>query len=148
MAKPEHLDKIGESVEVWNAWRDDNPGILPALWAADLEAANLRGANLNRADLEEANLSGANLREANLMEAKLRGADLRGANLGGADFDRTDLKRADLEGTNLRGAIYLRAEQLCEAKTLYQAELDPFLEQEVKEKYPRLFEKPGETAIR
>ncbi len=36
MAKPEHLDKIGESVEVWNAWRDDNPGILPALWAADL----------------------------------------------------------------------------------------------------------------
>ena len=107
MAKPEHLDKIGESVDVWNAWRDDNPGILPALWAADLEEANLRGANLNRADLEEANLSGANLREANLMEAKLRGADLRGANLGGAYFDRTDLKRADLEGAYLREAIFL-----------------------------------------
>ncbi len=63
-------------------------------------------------------------------------SDLRGANLRGAI----------LRGTNLMNAGYLQAEQLCEVKTLYQAKLDPELEQEVKEKHPRLFEKPGETA--
>jgi uncharacterized protein YjbI with pentapeptide repeats len=142
MAKPEHLDKLKESVEVWNAWRGDNPAITPALWGADLEESDLRRANLNRADLEEAELSGAYLNHADLSGAKLRGADLRGANLGGADFDKTNLKRADLEGADLRGAMFLRAEQLCEAKTLYQAELDPSLEQETRHKCPHLFDKP------
>ncbi len=117
MAKPEHLDKLKEGVESWNMWRHNNPEIVPALWRADLEEANLRG-------------------------AKLRGADLRGANLWGADFDRTDLKRADLEGANLRAAIYLRAKQLCETKTLYQTELDPDLEREARRERPFLFEKP------
>ena len=144
MVKPVHLAKLKEGVEIWNTWRNDNPEILPALWAADLEEANLRGANLNRADLEDADLSGANLREANLMEAKLRGANLRGANLSGADFGNADLKRTDLEGANLMGAIYLQTEQLCEAKTLYQVKLDPDLETQVKEKYPHLLEKPKE----
>ncbi len=148
MAKPDHLDKLKESVEVWNTWRGDNPEIAPALWGADLEGADLRMADLKRADLEEADLRGANLRHADLRGAKLRGVDLREANLESADFDRTDLKRANLEGANLGGAIFLRAEQLCEAKTLYQAELDPGLEHEVKHKCPLLIEKPRETANR
>jgi len=143
-----HLAKLKEGVEVWNRWRDDNLGILPALWAADLVEADLREADLKRADLEGADLSGADLRDADLRGAKLRGADLRRANLCGADFGGTDLKRADLEGANLRGATYLRAEQLCEAKTLYQAELDPHIEREVRYKSPLLFEKPKEKANR
>ena len=148
MAKPEHLDKLKEGVEIWNTWRNDNPGITPALWGADLEETDLRGADLKRADLEEADLSEVDLREADLRGAKLRGADLRGANLMGADFDRTNLKRADLEGANLKAAIFLRAGQLCKAKTLYQAELDPDLEREVSDKCPRLFEKPRENTDR
>ena len=123
MAKPEHLDKLIESVEVWNMWRDDNPGIAPALWGADLEEADLRGVDLKRADLEEADFSGADLSGSNLSGAKLRGA-------------------------KLRGATFLRANQLSKAKTLYQAELDPFLEQEVRHKSPLLFEKPREKANR
>ena len=164
MAKPEHLDKLIESVEVWNEWRYDNPEIVPALWGADLEEADLRGADLNRAalgeadlsgadlraadletaDLEQADLSGADLGEADLGGAKLRDADLRGANLMDADFEGADLKRADLEGADLMGAMHLRADQLCEAKTLYQAELDPDLEIEVKERCPHLLEFPEE----
>ena len=142
MAKPEHLDKLKEGVEVWNTWRYENPAITPALWGADLDGADLKEADLRTADLEEAGLSEANLSGADLRGAKLRGADLRGANLFGADFDRTNLKRADLEGADLRGAMFLRAEQLCEAKTLYQAELDPSLEQETRHKRPHLFDKP------
>ena len=56
------------------------------------------------------------------------------------------LKRANLEGTNLRWAMYLQAKQLCEAKTLYQAKLDPELEREIKKERPQLFAKPGEKA--
>jgi uncharacterized protein YjbI with pentapeptide repeats len=142
------VNKLLEGVEVWNEWRYDNLGIAPALWGADLEEADLRGADLKRADLEEADLSGADLSGSNLSGAKLRGADLSGTNLWGTDFDRTDLKRADLEGANLRGAIYLRAGQLCGAKTLYKTELDPDIEVEVRKASPRLFEKPRERADR
>ena len=148
MAKPEHLAKLEESVEDWNMWRHDNPEIVPGFWGADLEEANLREADLKRADLEEAVLVGADLRNADLRDAKLRGAGLRGANLMGVDFGNADLKRADLEGANLMGAIFLRAEQLCETKTLFQAELDPDLEREVKKERPQLFEKPREKANR
>ena len=140
MAKPEHLARIEESVEVWNTWRGDNPEITPALWGADLEGADLQGANLNCADLEEAELSESYLNYADLRGAKLRSADLRGANLGGADLDRADLKSADLEGADLRGVRYLLAEQLCKTKTLYKAKLDPELEREIMQECPRLFD--------
>ena len=69
MAKPEHLDKLLESVEVWNTWRYENFEIVPALWGVDLEEADLRGADLQRADLEEAILSGADLSGADFRVA-------------------------------------------------------------------------------
>ena len=148
MAKPEHLDKLIESVEVWNTWRYENSEIVPALWGADLEETDLRDANLRDADLEEADLSEADLRGADLNGAKLRGANLRGANLEQAYLMGADLKSTDLESANLMGAMYLQAEQLCEAKTLYQAKLDPSLEQEVRRACPHLLEKPREKANR
>ena len=144
MANPEHVDKLIEGVEFWNMWRHENPAITPDLSGADLEEADLRGADLNRAALGEADLSGADLREADLETANLEQADLRGANLMDADFEGADLKRAELEGADLMGAMHLRAEQLCEAKTLYQAKLDPDLEIEVKERCPHLLEFPEE----
>ena len=140
MAKPEHLARIEESVEIWNTWMNDNPEIVPAFWGADLEETDLRGAYLNRADLEEADLSGADLREADLRGAQLRDADLRGANLERANLMEANFKRTNLEGTDLRWTMFLRAEQLCEAKTLYQAILDPELEREIRQECPRLFD--------
>ena len=146
MANPEHVDKLIEGVEAWNAWRYVNPEIVPAFWGAALEETDLRLSNLKDADLEEADLSNADLREANLNGAKLRAAALQGANLRGAYFARTNLKRANLYGADLRAAIYLRVEQLCEAKTLCQTELDPDLESEARRECPRLFEKSAENA--
>jgi hypothetical protein len=99
-------------------------------------------------ELEEADLSGADLRRADLTKARLRGADLRGADLREADLDGADLKRANLEGANLRDALCLGAEQLCEAKTLYQTELDINLEDKARYVQPRLFEKPKEKSNR
>ncbi len=144
MAKPEHLDKLKEGVEVWNTWRYENPEIVPALWGADLEETDLRGAKLRDADLEEADLSDADLREADLNGAKLRGANLQGANLEQAYLMGADLKSTDLESANLMGAMYLLVIQLCEAETLYQAKIDPDLEREARRERPRLFKKPPE----
>jgi hypothetical protein len=49
-----------------------------------------------------------------------------------------------LQGAILWGVKYLTIEQLSKAKTLYKAELDPELMEQVKEKYPRLLERPKE----
>lgn len=117
------------------------------LYGADLRGADLRGtdlrlANLWRADLRGANLAEADLRLANLYGADLRLADLRGAKLWLANLAEADLRRANLAGGDLRRARNLKADQLSEVKTLYDAELDPELSQKIKSDYPHLLKKP------
>lgn len=124
MANPDHLARALRGTRAWNAWRAENPGVLPDLGEANLGAvdlggahlagANLRGANLSRAnlgaatlrgaDLGAVDLSGANLRRADLAEAGLRGANLSRANLGAADLSGGNLYAADLSGVDLTGA--------------------------------------------
>ena len=67
MANSEHVKRLKQGVEEWNAWRRENPNVF-------------------HADLSNADLSGANLSGARLSTAELSGADLRGADLtGGAN---------------------------------------------------------------
>ena len=94
MANPEHLAKLIEGVEVWNAWREENEGVWP----------DLNGANLTGAKLTGAHLSGAKLRRANLRGAILNGASLTGASLIGAILTGASLRWADLTGVNLNDA--------------------------------------------
>ena len=116
MADPEHLARLRQGVEVWNAWRAEKLFFRPDLIAADLSGAQVGGAKLYDTDLNKANLSEANLSEANLdgailrganlslailSEANLSGADLSGADLGMANFDRANLSGADLSGADL-----------------------------------------------
>jgi uncharacterized protein YjbI with pentapeptide repeats len=112
------------------------------LMRANLGGAALEGANLMRANLEGAALEGANLMRANLEEAVLEGANLWGANLWGAVLWGANLKEANLGGANLEGAKNLTVEQLCEAKTLYEVQLDDELKTQVKERCPHLLEEP------
>lgn len=129
MANEEHLAKLLEGAEAWNAWRERNPEVRPDLTAADLRRADLRAADLVKADLRDADLtggvlnganfiganlsgaglgntslSGAYLSNANFFGATLRIANLSGASLVGSDLSGTDLFRADLSGANLREA--------------------------------------------
>jgi hypothetical protein len=46
MANDEHVALLKQGVEAWNAWREENPNILPDLSNADLSKASLIGANL------------------------------------------------------------------------------------------------------
>jgi uncharacterized protein YjbI with pentapeptide repeats len=112
------------------------------LMRANLEGANLEGANLWGANLEGAHLGGAVLWGANLKEVDLGGAVLWGANLKEADLGRAYLGSANLGGANLEGAKNLAVEQLCEAKTLYEVQLDDELKTQVKERCPHLLEEP------
>src|SRR4030095_9613573 len=69
-------DSVVKSVFTWNAWRRDNPLVVPDLKGAnlhevDLGEANLCGADLNKASLVRANLTNDYFDEANLSEAGL-----------------------------------------------------------------------------
>ena len=121
--------------------------ISPYLSGINLEKADLRRANLRGADLREANLMGASLYRADLRGADLKGANLKGANLHratlrGANFHKADLHRASLEGTDLVGVKYLEIYQLLIVKTLYEAELDLEIMEQVKAKCPHFLKKP------
>ena len=109
MANPEHVEILKQGVEVWNRWRDENPGVEPDLRGADLREADLREAHLREANLREADLSGASLREADLIgaylsKANLNVADLIGAYLSKANLYKANLNEASLSGASLRGA--------------------------------------------
>jgi uncharacterized protein YjbI with pentapeptide repeats len=99
VAHKEHIARLNQGVDAWNAWRRAEGAPPPDLSGADLSRANLRGANLMRAGLSAANLSHANL----------RGADLRSANLVGADLIDASVTRANLSAAILSGANLSRA---------------------------------------
>ena len=99
MANPEHVARLKDGVEAWNAWRKQDPGVHPDLSEADLVEANLDGAELNRTDLRQARLRRSILTLANLERARLNDADL-----GGSDLRRARVVRADLIGTSLVAA--------------------------------------------
>ncbi len=128
MANEEHLKILNQGIEVWNKWREENPGIKPNLRKANLVKADIRdisGANLSNADLsgaifgEEihteidhimhiffsgANLSEANLSKADLSETILGGVNLHKANLFGAKIGFANLVEARLVSANLTEA--------------------------------------------
>ncbi len=96
MANPEHVAKLKEGVEAWNAWRDGNPEQVP----------NLSDANLNEAFLPHVNLERANANGADFWGATLKGADLRSANLCAANFTRATLVDANLDGAYVWGTVF------------------------------------------
>ena len=140
---------------------------------ANLSGANMREANLSKVSMDEANLSGANMHEANLSEAHTSRANLSGAyislaNLSGAfmceaDLTKARMQLADMRGANLSGAnlsaanmieanlsqalmsgAQVTAEQLLEAKTLYGAQLDAHIREEILRRKPELLAPPAE----
>jgi len=109
MANKEHLARLMEGGDKWNAWKMNIANALPDLSGANLSGAHLSGAHLNDTNLNGANLSGAHLNDANLngaglSDANLNGANLSGANLSGANLDGAILSDANLNGANLNDA--------------------------------------------
>ncbi len=136
MANEEHLKILNQGVEVWNKWREENPGIAPDLRRAYLGFRNLNEVNLSIASLDgvdfsrsfliganlsdasltdasfisailiEADLSNANLLDANLSHANLSQAKLSDADLIDANLSEVDLTGADLTRAHLYGTVF------------------------------------------
>ena len=115
---------------------------------ARLNQTNFESSTLNQANLSHAYASGANFQDsfliktnlekayfikANFTRSFLMEANLNGAYLTGADFTGANLYKADL-----RNAVGLTVEQLETARTLYLAQLDPELLEEVQKRHPQL----------
>ncbi|MDO5577300.1 MAG: pentapeptide repeat-containing protein [Fibrobacter sp.] len=118
------------------------------LKSADLRGADFKGADLSGADLREANLGSADFRNANLTNANLAGANLEYAYFKGANLTNADLTGAVFKGTylhlaNLTGAKGFDMEQLRRTETVYNAILDPELEEIAKKESPNRFIDPG-----
>ena len=121
MTIPEHIEILRRGPRVWNAWRDENPSIVPdlagvALSIGDRQLGPINGGpiNLSRALLAEATLYFATLTGADMRGSDLKNADLRGARLEGVDLTGADLAGAQLDGASLSGAV-LKAANLSDA---------------------------------
>jgi hypothetical protein len=113
------------------------------LQRANFYGARLEDATLMEAELQEAIFWRADLRRANLSRAKLIKANLQEADLRGAYFSEANLEGANLQGALLRGAWNLKPEQLFRVETLYQADLDPSLEETLRAYWDRFFSPPA-----
>jgi TIR domain/Pentapeptide repeats (8 copies) len=96
MADEEQVALFKQGWEVWNAWREANPDVVPTLSGADLARANLTGA-----DLYGANLTGADLSMAFLSETVFGDTDLTRAkgletchHIGPSTIDHRTLQRS------------------------------------------------------
>lgn len=105
MANKDHVRRLLEGVESWNAWRLQNE------FSADFAYPDLRFA-----DLSGANLVGANLVNANLANAKIAGADLTDSALGFTLLGALDLR-------NVRGLESIRhlASSYIDVHTFYRS---------------------------
>jgi Pentapeptide repeats (8 copies) len=150
VADSEHIEILHRGPRAWNAWRQDNPSLIPNLddaalslserqlgpinggpinlRSASMQRAFLWSANLSACNLEAADLSGANLAYARLDRANLKAANLKGAVLDYADFNGAVLADANLSGASLQHAQNLTQAQIndstCDAATILPAHLE------------------------
>jgi Pentapeptide repeats (8 copies) len=122
MPNEEHLKRLREGVDGWNAWIVENH-IHVDLSSADLRGTDLSGAILTRADLRRANLSGANLNRADFKGADLRNPTLNNAQHDTAELQQANLREASLKEANLFGA-YLQSADLRQANLRFTNLID------------------------
>lgn len=105
MANLQHLVRLKEGVESWNAWRIEEP-TPPDLTAAQLEDSDFGGFNFARSNFDSANLRGANLEGAAIAAARLIGADLTGAVLHRVNAMAAGLSRVSLKDSHATEANF------------------------------------------
>ncbi len=97
MANPEHLAKLNEGADEWNAWR---------------KRKKIKSPDLSKAKLDDRPLYKYDLHGVNLTQASFADCHLRGSNLDGADLERANLLRASFGGTSLVRANLTRVSAL------------------------------------
>ena len=149
----EMVNLLKETIEDWKESLDNVNLMNIDLRETQLDGANLQNtfmqesdlqhvflikANLQGVDMSISNLFGAQLIQANLRNAKLYSVNFRHANFTGANLEGAILAHADLQNTSL----WLKAEQLCKAKSIYEAKLDKGVFEEILKLCPDLYYNP------
>jgi uncharacterized protein YjbI with pentapeptide repeats len=103
------------------------------------------GAIFKRARIEnslftEASLVSTNFEGTRLSECDFRGANLSYANFQNVDLSNTDISRAIFVGANLKDVNYIDLEHFLTVASLYLAEVDPYLKEQILRKKPHLFD--------
>lgn len=106
MANWEHLRKLRQGVDAWNAWRESYPDVEPDLQGNRFDRDNLTGANFSEANLYRASFWRANLQDTDFSGARVSSGNFNGANLSNAKFPGANLKYARLVGANVEGADF------------------------------------------
>ena len=116
-----------------------------------MNQTNFEASNLNHAQLQKSYASGANFKGASLMKADLSGAFLIKASFENAFLTEANLRGAIVMGVNFANATLYKAdlrevdgltvEQLLQAKSLHQVQLDEFLMDEIRELKGSLLER-------
>ena len=75
--------------------------------------------------------------------ADLREAILHNTNLSGANFQNASLTGTSFQGANLLNTSHLEMHLLGKAKTLFQAQLDPAVLDQVQQDHPGLLQAPN-----
>lgn len=109
MAEQEQIDLLKQGVDVWNAWRENNPAVVIDLSDTDLGGFDLSGVIFRYADLSAAYLCNTILIESDLSNATLVGATLRSAKLSYANLSDADLSDADIIGSHLAESKLIKA---------------------------------------
>ena len=127
MADANHLKIIEQGPDVWNRWRNDNPGIEPDLARTDLSKLELSGVDFNETDLRKTILQNTTFRAATLVKADLRGSNLQRASFNLANLSEANLSEAILRESDFSEAIlkrtYLIRADLVGAE-LFEADLE------------------------
>lgn len=109
MADQEHLRILGEGVEAWNRWREENPEVGPDLSRMTFQETNLDDVNLDRTYLQSADFLRCSLNRASLSNAFLNLCNFRSANLYQATLNSASLIRADFSGAILANTDFSEA---------------------------------------
>ena len=109
MPNKKHLQILKQGVGDWNAWRRDNPEVVPDLREALITNEDLRGADLSRAHLNHGTLVNTDLSSTTLVEADLRWMHITRTNLQDADLTRANLDGSDLYDANLSRTMLVAA---------------------------------------
>lgn len=107
---------------------------------SNLNSANLKGAYASGSNFQDAYLIKTVMENAFLIKTNFRNAYLMEANLSNSYLMGADFRNANLYKADLRQAKGLTVEQLVEAKSLYLAEMDPELLEEIRLQAPQLID--------
>jgi len=120
MANPEHVAKLKEGVEAWNAWRrttSDKPDLSRiVLTNTEFAGCDLTGSDFSDAILEQVTFIGckcntcsferANLVAVILFATQMHSCNFKDARIGFSEFHGTSLRQSEFAGAAVQGTAF------------------------------------------